>query len=212
MPVVNTPRGHMVTDAHGNVVAGPFPTLEAATAVDDKFRILAAKLAAKPKPPASGPGPVAIRLPNGKFVVTAGDGTGTPIAGPFATSAEAEAKAKWLRQKAAEPPVRTMNITPGYRSPDVIDSRNSPYEEVRNGMSDRRRMELGLRPPIPGISDGPSPTQWSDPEYIMFKDLRDKYRREAPGTLPPEVTRPDEPDGYLNFVRGLSPPSRKPKP
>lgn len=191
MPVVNTPQGHMVTDAYGNVVAGPFPTVEAATVVDDKFQIFAAQQASKPKPP-KGPGPVAIPLPNGKFVVTAGDGTGTPIAGPFDTRAEADAKAKWFHQKAAEPPVRTMTIAPGYRSPDVVDSRNSPYEQVRNGMSDRRRMDLGLRPPVPGISDGPSPSQWRDPEYIKFKDIRDKYRRESPGTLPPEVVPPAE--------------------
>lgn len=136
MPIVSTPKGYVVLDGAGGFVAGPFATPQEASQT-------VMQQATVPVTPPRRHIPVAIPNGSGSYSVTAGDGTGRAIDGPFETKAEAARKAAGLSLVelmkpapdslrrladviAGHQPYNRMSITEGYRSPDVEDGRMAP--------------------------------------------------------------------------------------
>ena len=139
MPIVPTSRGFVIVGPDGSFVAGPFPSKKAAEGVQ-LTRDQDAAMATALRAPARRHTPVAIPNGSGTYSITAGDGTGRVVAGPYKTKADADRTlAGWslidmmkpaprlLRELtdviAGHQPYNRINITPGYRSPDVEDGR-----------------------------------------------------------------------------------------
>lgn len=146
MPIVPTSKGYVIVGPTGAAVAGPFPSLGSAVAAEARSNndaALRSALRPPPEPAPRRPRPVAIQNEAGTYSITAGDGTGRVRAGPFDTKAAAtRVLGDWAvidAMKQAPAPLRRlvdvgvghlpysrMNITPGYRSPDVEDGRDVP--------------------------------------------------------------------------------------
>ncbi len=139
MPIVPTSRGFVIVGPDGAAIAGPFPSMQVATIEQGKLD-QAAAVATALREPRRRPTPVAIPNEAGTYSITAGDGTGRVVSGPFDTREAAnKTLTGWslinLMKPAPRPlrrltdviaghqPYNRINITPGYRSPDVEDGR-----------------------------------------------------------------------------------------
>ena len=135
--ILKTSDGYVVAGEDGQPVSEPFKNPQAAIL----HRLV---LAAMPPAAPRKPTPVAIPNGHGTYSITAGDGTGRVIDGPYASRDEANRKAGGLDlialMSGAPAPLRAVadvaaghratvnqiNITPGDRSPDVEDGRSDP--------------------------------------------------------------------------------------